>query len=147
MQALKKMEKRQKWGVIYSSDSSRRWWWWEDEDWRRDYIGIIPWTLQEEMVTMRWKQNELITNDIQCVKMPKTTGLSEQGVTLVTLGDVEEGMSKLQMKSGTWRSQRSQVHKNNGVTMLTLGDVEENVDGVINMSTGIENDDEMLMQQ
>ena len=61
----------------------------------------------------------------------KTTSLSDQGVTLVTLGNVEEGMSELQIISGTRRSQRSQVHQNNGVTMLTLGDVEENFDAAI----------------
>ena len=45
---------------------------------REDYTGVIPQTLQEEMMTMRWWQNKQITDDIWDVKTPKTTSLSGQ---------------------------------------------------------------------
>ena len=45
---------------------------------REHYTGVIPWTLQEEMVTMRWQQNKRIIGDIWDVKTPKIRSLEGQ---------------------------------------------------------------------
>ena len=49
------------------------------KNWREDSIGVIPWTLQEMMMTIGWRQHEWNNDNIQEVKTPKTTSLSEQG--------------------------------------------------------------------
>ena len=44
----------------------------EDEDGRKDYISVIPQTLQEKLLMMRW-QDEGMTHDFQDVKILKIT--------------------------------------------------------------------------
>ena len=48
-------------------------------NWREDYIGVIPQTLQEKMTTIRWRQHEWNKDNIQNMKTPNTTSLPGQG--------------------------------------------------------------------
>ena len=50
------------------------------KNWREDYTGVIPnEPYKKMMMTMRRRQNKLITNNIQDMKTPKSTSLSGQG--------------------------------------------------------------------